>query len=243
MKIAEIPRRADFIHHQQSPILDVMREIVFGAEDGMVSTVGSLTGIAAATNNPVTVILAGCVIVAVESISMGVGVYLSTKSVLAIDKRKIAEERIELEKYPEAERDELIEMYVKDGWPEDTARHMAEIASRDKNLFLKEMAYRELSIDEDNSENAAKAGFFMFISYVVGGAIPVLPYLFLPVRTAIMTSLVVTFMGLFMLGALTTKFTKRTWWKAGLEMLGIASIAAVVGYVIGQAADRYLSLP
>ncbi|MEK7583622.1 MAG: VIT1/CCC1 transporter family protein [Patescibacteria group bacterium] len=243
MKVLEVPRRPDFIHHQRSPILDVMREIVFGAEDGMVSTVGSLTGIAAATSNPFTVILAGFVIVAVESISMGVGAYLSTKSASEVDQRKLAEERLELEKYPEAELQELVEMYIKDGWPADTARHMADVASRNKDLFLKEMAYRELGIDEDRPENAAKAGLFMFISYVIGGAIPMLPYLFLPVGTAIMTSLVVTFMGLFTLGALTTKFTKRSWWKAGLEMLGVASVAAVVGYVIGQAADRYLSLP
>src|SRR3989344_2307266 len=105
------------------------------------------------------------------------------------------------------------------------------------------MAYRELGIDEDRPANAAKAGLFMFLSYVLGGAIPVLPYLLLPVGAAIVTSLAVTFMGLFTLGALTTKFTKRAWWKAGLEMLGVASIAAIVGYIIGQVADRYLSLP
>lgn len=238
----EIPFRKDFIHHQQSHLLDSVREIVFGAEDGMVSTLGALTGIAIGTQNHFTVVLSGFVIVAVESISMGVGSYLSAKSVQEVNSRKLDEERIELDQYPEEERLELIEMYVKDGWPEKLAREMADTAAKDKTLLLKEMAYRELGITPETG-NPAKNGLFMLVSYIIGGSIPVLPYLLLSgLRPGVTVSIIATLVGLFCLGAATTKFTKRAWWKAGFEILALASVAAIVGYAIGTLSNRYLGL-
>lgn len=238
----EIPKRKDFIHHQESRLLDSVREIVFGAEDGMVSTLGALTGIAIGTQNHFTVVLSGFVIVAVESISMGVGSYLSAKSVQEVNNRKLAEERIEIDEYPEEERRELIEMYVRDGWPMQLAEEMARAASKNKTLLLKEMAYRELGITRDEGR-PVENGLFMFVSYVVGGAIPVLPFLIFPaISSGLPVSIIATLAGLFLLGVATTKFTKRAWWKAGLEILTLATLAALVGYAIGQLSNRYLGI-
>lgn len=236
----EVPKRADFIHHQNSRFLTIIREVVFGAEDGMVSTLGSITGIAVATNNHSTIIIAGLVIVSVESISMGVGAFLSTKSEREIDERILHEERIELSEYPNEEQHELKEMYVRDGWPEKIASQMVSVAAQDKKLLLKEMSYRELGINQKNMRHPFKAGTSMFISYVIGGTIPVIPYLLLPVSSAVVVSIAITFIGLFSLGVFTTKFTHRTWWKSGFEMLALASIAAIVGYGIGQLANTFI---
>lgn len=230
-------KRADYIHHQNPKIGAAMRELVFGMEDGMVSTLGSITGIAAATQDHFTVILAGLVIVSVESISMAVGSYLSTKSERSIDERKIEEERRELKQYPLEEKKELIEMYVHDGWTRTLAKEMAEQASKNKKLFLQEMAYRELKIIPDKMENPLRNGIIMGFSYVVGGLIPLLLYFFAPLDMAIVWSISVTLIGLFGLGVLTTRYSKRAWWRAGLEMLGLASAAALVGYGVGQLVD------
>lgn len=232
----------DFIHHQKSPVLNSVREIVFGAEDGMVSTLGALTGIAVGTQNHFTVVLAGFVIVAVESISMAVGSYLSAKSVTDLNQRKLHEERHELNEYPDAEKKELVAMYIRDGWPKTMARSMAETASKDKHLFLTEMAYRELHISSGAMENPTRNALFMLFSYIFGGMIPIVPYLFLPINNGMMVSITATLLGLFILGVMTTRFTKRTWWKAGLEMLGLASLAAIVGYAIGRLVDPFINL-
>ena len=93
----------NFIHHQKSKILPLLREVVFGVEDGMVSTLGAITGIATATGNYFIVVLSGVVVISVESISMGVGSYISNHSVKQLEKRKLYEEEIEVKKYPEAE--------------------------------------------------------------------------------------------------------------------------------------------
>lgn len=229
----------DFIHHQDSRVIPFMREVVFGMEDGMVSSLGAITGIATATGDHFVVILSGMVVIAVESISMGVGSYLSNKSEVDVTQRKIHEEKIELKEDPEAERDELRDIYIRDGWPEQLAETMATTASQDHDLFLNEMKAHELYIIDDEKDNSMKKGIVMFFSYVLGGLIPLIPYLILPLASAIVISIGITLIGLFALGSYTTRYTKRSWWKAGLEMLGLASAAAVVGYAVGQAVDTW----
>lgn len=231
-----------FIHHQPDKLNNsVLREIVFGMEDGMVSTMGAVTGIAAASQSYFVVVLSGLVIIAVESISMAVGSYLSSKSEKEIDERKLHEEKIELRKFPEEERVELIGMYVEDGWPKKLAEEMAVVASKNKELFLQEMAYRELKVFPDKLEQPLYNGIAMGISYVLGGSIAIIPYLFIKqVHVAIPYSVCVTLVGLFVLGAYTARFSKRKWWKSGTEMLALASAAAGFGYIAGQLAEAFL---
>jgi len=133
-------------------------------EDGMVSTLGTITGIAAATSSHFTVILSGFVIISVESISMAVGSYLSSKSVKSIDERKLSEEKEELNDFPMEEKKELVGMYVVDGWPKELAEKMAEVASKDEKLFLQEMAYRELGIIPEKMKNPLKNAISPFIN-------------------------------------------------------------------------------
>ena len=227
----------DYIHHQDGLSSALIRELVFGMEDGMVSTLGAITGIATSTNNHFFVVLSGSVIIAVESISMAVGSYLSNKSEQAIDDRIIAEEKEEIEQFPEEEKEEMVELFVKDGWSLALAKTMAEETAKKPKLMLREMAYRELNLVPDSHESAAKKGLIMFGSYIVGGMVPLLPYLLLPVNQALWVSIPVTMAGLFILGSFTTRYSKRKWWKAGLEMLLLASVAAAIGYIVGQLVD------
>jgi len=228
-----------YLHHKNQGSSATLRELVFGMEDGMVSTLGAITGIAAAAQNHQTVILAGLVIISVESISMAVGSYLSSKSARDMDERKIEEEKIELEKFPEEEKEELIEMYVVDGWPKELAKTMVDTASKNKSLFLKEMSYRELGVVEGKLENPFKNGLVMGISYILGGTVPLMAYFLLPISSAIFVSVAITLFGLFLLGVYTASLSKRTWWKAGLEMFALASVAALVGYFVGQLVQRF----
>ncbi|MEK7084588.1 MAG: VIT1/CCC1 transporter family protein [Patescibacteria group bacterium] len=241
MKKEHHHKNPNYIHHNHSRFIPVIRELVFGMEDGMVSTVGAVTGIAAGTQNHYIVVLSGLVIVAVESISMGVGSYLSTKSKREVDERKLAEEQEELEQFPSEEKKELEDMYVDGGWPDALARDMAEAASKNKTLFLNEMAYRELHVFPGALEEPVKSGVVMGVAYVIGGSIPLVPYLFFPLSFAGLWSIFFTLGGLFLLGSLTTKFSKRAWWRAGFEMLLVGGIAIAVGYGVGRGANALLS--
>src|SRR3989344_8832426 len=90
----------NYVHHQSSHIASVLKEVVFGMEDGMVSTLGSITGIAIGSGDHSMVILAGIVIISVESISMGIGSYVSNLSHEEMNQRKIKEEQEELQNFP-----------------------------------------------------------------------------------------------------------------------------------------------
>lgn len=223
----------DFIHHKKSKIADVLKEVVFGMEDGMVSTLGSITGIAVGSGNHATVLLAGTVIIAVESISMGIGSYLSNKSEEELEERKINEEKHELEKFPEEEKSELLRMYIKDGWPEKLAIEMSEIAAKNKDIMLKEMIMRELKISTEQKSISIKGGLFMFFAYVIGGIIPLFFYFILPIKSAMPLSIIITLIGLFALGMGTTKFTKQPLLKSGFRILIMGGIALLVGLLAG----------
>lgn len=224
----------DYIHHSTSKISDVLKEVVFGIEDGMVSTLGSITGIAIGSNgNHATVILAGSVIIAVESISMGIGSYLSNKSEEEMEERKIKEEREEIKNFPKEEKEELYQMYITDGWPEKLAREMSIEASKNEELILKEMTMRELKIGDSEKSVSIKGGLFMFFAYIIGGLIPLSSYLIFPINIAIPVSVGITLLGLFGLGMSTTKFTKQPLIKSGLRVLIMGGIALAAGLAAG----------
>lgn len=238
MKHEHHHKREDFIHHNKSIDGSLVREIVFGMEDGLVSTLGAITGIAAAAQNHYLVVLAGFVVISVESISMAVGSYLSNKSEKEIDERKVYEEKTELKEYPEEEKRELVAMYINEGWPAPLAKEMTEVASKNSKLFLKEMVLRELKIIPEEQGSPLRNGIAMGISYIMGGSIPLLPYVLIPtIHIAIIVSVPLTFVGLFFLGVGTARFSKRKWWKSGLEMLILAALAAGIGYGVGQGVD------
>ncbi len=226
----------NYIHHKKDGFGSTLRELVFGMEDGMVSTMGAITGIAIGSGSHSIVVLSGFVIIAVESISMGVGSYLSNKSQRDMETRILTEEKEEIADMPEEEAEELIGLLTADGWSQALAVQMAAEAKGKPELMLHEMSYRELKLIPHNEGSPIKDGFVMWGSYIAGGLIPLVPYLLMqdPIAT-IPISISITLLGLFVLGAYVTKFSLRKWWKGGLEMLVLAGFAAAVGYIVGQA--------
>lgn len=226
-------KNTDYIHHQNSQIAALLREIVFGMEDGMVSTLGSITGIAVGSRDHYTVILAGVVIIAVESISMGIGSFLSNRSQEEVDKRKLWEEEQEIKTSLPSERSLLKNMYQKDGWPENLALTMSETAAQNPKLMLKEMALRELEVLPQKESTSLKGGVYMFFAYVIGGAIPLFAYFIFDINKAILISISMTLAGLMILGAGTTKYTKQPALKSGFRMLIIGGTALFTGLAAG----------
>jgi len=227
----------EYIHHKDSRILSGIRDIVFGLEDGMVSTLGTVTGIAVGSQSHSTVILAGMVIISVESISMGIGSYISNLSEHAVIKRKLYEEKTEIEEFPEEEKKEMEQIYIRDGWPKALAIKMAAAASKDKKLLLNEMAHHELNIVPNQKRHPWRNGFFMFFAYIVGGLIPLFAYFILPIGAAIKVSIIITLLGLFLLGSSTARYTKGNWLKMGTRVLILGGVALTAGYLIGKFAS------
>lgn len=208
-------------------------------EDGMVSTLGAITGIAIGSQDHYTVILSGTVIIAVESVSMAIGSYISNRSEYEINQGRIEEEKEEIRDFAVQEKKELFRMFVRDGWPSKLAREMTETASEDNDLMLKEMTYRELLLAGKSENIVFKKSLLMFISYIIGGLFPLVAYLILPIKNAMPVSIGITMIGLFIIGSTATRFSKVTWYKAGARVLLLGLIALVIGYLIGELATAY----
>lgn len=200
----------------------------------MVSTLGAITGIAIGSQDHFMVILSGTVIIAVESISMSIGSYISNRSEYEVNQRRIEEEKEEIAEFPEEERAELVELFIRDGWPDELAKEMAEVASKKPGLMLTEMVHRELLIAQPSAFHAFKNSILMFVSYVIGGFLPLVAYLLLPIKSAMPISVVVTLAGLFGIGVITSKYSKVAWYKAGGRVLLLGIAALVVGFLLGE---------
>ena len=211
-----------------------LREIVFGLEDGMVSTLGAITGIGIGSNNHYVIILSGLVIISVESVSMAVGAYLANRSVIEVEKREIKQEKEDVSSKPRQERQELERFYRHQGWPATLAVNMAQVASKNKKLFLEEMVSHELRLPLRLKDHSILSAFFMFISYILGGLVPLFPYFFCANYQAMILSIIVTMLGLFVLGIWTTRITGQSWWKVGMRMILLGGIAIIIGWLVGQ---------
>jgi len=235
-------KKSKYIHHNEVKILSNFIELVFGLEDGMLSTLGAITGIAIGISNNLFIILSGIVIVVVEAISMSIGSYLSIKSIKELDNRKLEEEKDQIKEEVKTEKQELLNIYLKDGWPKNFALKMVQIASKNKKLFFKEMVSKELKINSDETGNPIRGAVSMFLFYLIGGSLPVFPYFFFRTPFSIILSVTITLAGLFVLGVVTSRFTKRNWLKSGLEVFILAGLAALAGYLIGFSARIFLGI-
>lgn len=225
-----------FFTNKNSRFVQSLREVVFGLEDGMVSTLGAITGIAIGSQNHFTVLLAGFVIIAVESISMGIGSYVSNQSDRDRDISQLREQKKEIKEQMEIEKKDLISIYLKDGWSKELAMQMADYVSQNKKLMLKEKALHELSVLPEQITSPKINGLFMFFSYIVGGLVALTPYLFLSVNVAMPISISATLFGLFLVGVFTSLYTNKSWFKSGARVLLIGGLALLAGVLIGQLA-------
>ena len=226
--------------HGISRFRSQLREAVFGTQDGLISTLGALTGIAAGTRDRHAVVVAGFVIVVVESLSMAAGSYLSSKSQREYLERLLREEEEEIARNPEGERKELWEMYRARGYADEEIEIISRRLLSNPRLLLEDMAHKELGISQETLEEPAGNALIMGTTYVMGGLVPVLPYLLLPVAVAMPISITSTLTALFLFGGLKGRIVKQVWWRSGLEMLSVAGVAALAGFFIGRLVDTWV---
>ena len=216
------------------PVGRAIREVVFGIHDGLITTVAFLAGVNAESAGQRMIVIASLAEAFAQTLSMGFGAYLSTKSERELYQREIARERLEIETMPERERDEMRQIYRNKGFREDEVELVVTRLTADKDRLLKAMMVEELGLIEERFDNPVTVGLLMGVSSCVGAILPILPYLFLGLREAFLASMSVAAFALFATGAGKTLLTKKVWWKSGLEMMGIGLLVAVAGYGIGH---------
>ncbi len=223
-------------------MLERIREVVFGMQDGLISTVALVSSVAVATTQRYVVIVAGLATAVAGMISMATGSYLSSKAEKELHAAEIEKEALELEQKPEEELAELIEIYQHEGLTLEEAERLAERVAEDKQLWLKTLAEKELGLSTDTGESPTKDAMTMGVSFIAGAAVPVMPYFFIASNTAIPVSIGATIATLFGVGAAKAKVTRKNPFRSGLEIMMLGTLSALLGYLIGTIAPRMLGI-
>src|SRR6266404_9338602 len=211
-------------------------DAIYGANDGLGAVFGIVSGVAGATNNEQHYILiSGLAGMFASTLSMGAGAYLAAKSEAEVYEAEISRERAEVEENPEEELEVRSLFYQLQGFTPEESQKMAERLAEQPEQFVQAMAQSELGLSEHRFPNQWTAGFSAAISTAIGAFVPIIPFFFSGGLDAVIASFVISLAAHFLVGALKSLITIRSWWASGMEMTWIAIIVAVVTYGLGLA--------
>jgi vacuolar iron transporter family protein len=232
--IADIGRRESW--HRRGSRSGTLRAVIFGVSDGLVSNLSLVMGVAGASSaSPRFVILAGVAGLLAGAFSMAAGEYISMQSQRELFERQIELERAEMEAMPEEEEAELAAAYRAKGFARDEATRIAHRLFQDPEAALDMLVREELGLDPDELGSPWGAAGGSMVSFAIGAAVPVIPFLFGGGLVITAISLGASLVALFAVGAGVSMLTGRSLAFSGLRQLGIGLAAAVVTYLIGSA--------
>lgn len=212
-----------------------MRDVILGANDGFVSILGLVSGVAAATNDSKAVVLAGVAGAIAAAISMALGNYISVKSQMEVYNAEIEREKKEIKELPQVERQEIRELYAKKGFRGSELEMVVKRITSDKKVWLQVMMEEELGLKQENLGAPVKSAALTGIAFAIASVFPIASFVFLPAEKALLPSVASTLIALFAVGAAKTIFTKRSALKSGTEMVAVGAAASAVTYLIGSA--------
>lgn len=211
-----------------------LRAAVFGVNDGLISNASLILGVAGASSDTSLILLTGVAGLAAGAFSMAAGEYVSVRSQREMYEYQIGLEREELDQYPEEEAKELALVYVARGMEPREARRFADHMLADPERALDTLAREELGLNPDELGSPMGAAIASFLSFAIGGAIPLLPYLLLAGNTALLATVAVSALALFAVGATLSLFTGRSALFSGSRMLAIGCAAGLVTHMLGR---------
>ena len=214
---------------------NALRAAVLGANDGLVSNLSLVMGVAGAALENRTILITGLAGMLAGAISMALGEWLSVQSSRELFAHQIAIEAEEIEQAPEEETEELALIYEARGLPKEQARSLAEQIIANHENAVETLAREELGMDpKELGGSAWEAAITSFVLFAIGAIIPVIGFAVLNGMTAIYVSILSSIVGLFVLGAVTSLFTGRSPIFSGGRMVLFGLLAAALTFGIGR---------
>jgi VIT1/CCC1 family predicted Fe2+/Mn2+ transporter len=215
-----------------------IRDLVFGFGDGVNTSLGIVAGVGGAIISADVVILAALIGMFTGAKAMAVQNYLAVKSQREILESEIKREEHEIETVPELEREEVEDIYREKGFEGEELNRVVSKITSNKDVWLKTMLTEELGLNLEILGNPLKGALVMFGSFLLGGILPILPYFavkagLMSPNAAIVIAIVISVASSFIVGALKGRMAKKSWIKGGIEMAGLGTGIALVGYGIG----------
>ena len=228
--------------HKISSLQEFLRQIVYGGNDGIVTTFAVVAGFAglgaegAAAVGTIAVLLFGIANLLADATAMGLGEFLSARSEQDVYRATRAKELREIETNPEMERAELIEIFTEKGLTEADAAAMTTILEKNPDFMADIMMQYEIGMADPTGENPAMNGFATFVSFLIFGSIPLLPYFVLdPSPETFNLSVIATFLALVALGLLRWRVSNETLTRCVGETVLVGGTCAVIAFGVGLA--------
>lgn len=211
-----------------------MRDVILGANDGLVSVFALVIGVAAGSNNPKIALLAGTAGLIAGAISMAIGEYVSTKSQEEVYDAEKAIEKRHIDEHYDHEKGEIREWYRDKGFDGELLEQIVETISANPDVMLNEMMLAEFGVLEGERRSPIKATVIVAIAFILGGILPVLPFFWVETTIAgIIIAGILSLSGLFFVGGLKSWITNTIIWRGGMENLLLGLTGAVITYFVG----------
>mmetsp|Transcript_31347 Transcript_31347/g.76469 ORF Transcript_31347/g.76469 Transcript_31347/m.76469 type:complete len:294 (+) Transcript_31347:167-1048(+) len=227
---------------------EFIKSAVFGGLDGIITTFATVTTVAGARLSSKVVLILGIAHLFADGISMGLGDYTSTKAEQELVRKEREREEWECDSNLDLEVEEMVEIFQGKGLSRPDAEIIMKTLAKYRKPFVDLMMIEELGMNPNDDDDAFMGGFITFVSFVVFGAVPLLPYVVALLPGVDMTSdtqlnlsLVLTAVTMFVLGTIKGKYVADEWLHAGfhgVQMTALGCLAAFLGWAIGFALSQ-----
>ncbi|MGQ9427534.1 VIT1/CCC1 transporter family protein [Gilvimarinus sp. F26214L] len=223
-----------------------VKDFVYGAIDGAVTTFAVVSGVAGAGMASGIIIVLGLANILADGFSMAISNFLGTQADNEHLENLREEERIEIQLHPEGEREEIRQIYARKGFSGDQLEEVVAVITSDEQQWVDTMLKEEHGLSLEPSR-AGMAALATFVAFALVGALPLLPFLFnwgFPgsIESPFLFSSVITMLAFFMVGALKGQFVKVSAWRSGLETLLVGGVAALLAYGVGAWLGQFVDV-
>jgi predicted membrane protein (TIGR00267 family) len=217
--------------HRQS---NWLRDVILGGQDGLVNILGIILGVIAGGGSDTVLLAAGFAAAITESISMGAVGYTSSISERDYYQAERAREATEIGTMPEAERQEIRDIYASKGFTGELLEGVVDTITANRETWLATMMDEELHLQPVQSRDILRTAVVVGIATLIGHLIPLLPFMFLSRTPALVLAILLSAVALFGVGAYTAVSLVGDWRRSGLKFLAIGLGAAAIGFVVGR---------
>jgi vacuolar iron transporter family protein len=218
---------------RSADLLSEIREALFGAQDGVVSILTVVSTLSGATSDHNVVLLGGIATTIAEIFSMAAGEYMGSRSQRQVFEAQVARERQEVAERPGEAEAEVAYMLEQEGLERERAGRVAAALATDKEVLLRTMVEKELGISAEPDVHALRGALVLSGALGLAALVPLLPYVFLSVHTALFVSIGLSAVALFLLGVVKSRFVEASGLRSGLEIVLLAAVAGAAGYFFG----------
>ena len=211
----------------------VLRPIVFGGNDGLVSNLALVMGVAGANPAPSIIVLAGVAGLLAGAFSMAVGEFISVQSQRELLEYQVAFQHKQIREAADQERAILTRIYRERGFPEQETERIVEVIFEEPENAVRTMIFEEVGLDVRSIGSPRSAAVGSFFAFTLGAFIPLLPYLIWTGFTAFALSLVVSLAALAVLGLGIGRMTRRPLGYTAVRQVLLGGVAAAVTFGVG----------